>query len=111
MLDRLLEKAIMSAQAVYGPQTAIDPFRGLHISQEEVAQLLTRLPGVPSLYVEEESLVGSRLETSGSVALLTWLAKELDLSPFDLDLIMIALVPELVKAGVLMSRFEIGRPG
>jgi hypothetical protein len=94
-LDRLLEKAIASAQAVYGPQAAIDPFRGLHISQEEVAQLLTRLPGVPWLYVEEESQVGSELETSNGIAPLTWLAKELDLSPFDLDLIIIALAPEL----------------
>src|SRR6266702_444049 len=76
-LDHLLEKAIASAQVAYGPQAAVDPFRGLHISQEEVEQLLTRLPGVPTLYVEEESPVGSDLETSSSVAPLTWLAKEL----------------------------------
>lgn len=94
-LDRLLEKAITSAQAAYGLQETVDPFRGLHISQEEVEQLLTRLPGAPTLYVEEEPLVGSHLETSSGVAPLTWLAEELDLSPFDLDLIVIALAPEL----------------
>src|SRR5205085_8806598 len=94
-LDRLLEKAITSAQAVYGPEAAVDPFRGLHISQEEAEQLLTRLPGAPTLYVEEESLVESRSEAGRDVAPLTWLAKELDLSPFDVDLIMIALAPEL----------------
>ncbi len=93
-LDRLLEKAIASAQVAYEPQAAVDPFRGLHISQEEVEQLLTRLPGAPTLYIEE-SLVGSPSEAGGGVAPLTWLAKELDLSPFDLDLIMIALAPEL----------------
>ena len=94
-LDHLLEKAITSAQSVYGPQAASDPFRGLHISQEEVEQLLTRLPGTPSLYVDEESPPGPELETSNDFAPMTWLAKELDLSPFDLDLIIIALAPEL----------------
>ena len=94
-LDHLLEKAIASAQVAYGPQADVDPFRGLHISQQEVEQLLTRLPGVPTLYIEEESLVEFRSEAGSGVAPLTWLAKELDLSPFDLDLIMIALAPEL----------------
>jgi SpoVK/Ycf46/Vps4 family AAA+-type ATPase len=94
-LDRLLEKAITSAQAVYGPQAAIDPFRGLHISQEEVEQLLTRLPGTPTLYVAEESLTDTQLETGRDIEPLSWLAKELDLSSFDLDVIVIALAPEL----------------
>lgn len=94
-LDHLLEKAIGSAQIAYGPQAAVDPFRGLHISQEEVEQLLTRLPGAPTLYIGEESLVEAHSGAGSSVAPLTWLAKELDLSPFDLDLIVIALAPEL----------------
>ena len=94
-LDHLLEKALTSARAVYGPQAANDPFRGLHISQEEVEQLLTRLPGAPSLYVEEALPLGSELTTRNDVAPMTWLAQELDLSPFDLDLIIIALAPEL----------------
>jgi SpoVK/Ycf46/Vps4 family AAA+-type ATPase len=94
-LDHLLEKAVTSVQAVYGPQAAADPFRGLHISQEEVEQLLTRLPGVPTLYIEEETPVEAQLETSSGVRPLAWLARELALSSFDLDLIVIALAPEL----------------
>ena len=94
-LDRLLEKATASAQAVYGPQAASDPFRGLHISQEDVEQLLTRSPGAPLLYVEEEPLGGSELDTRNGVVPLTWFAKELGLSPFDMDIIVIALAPEL----------------
>lgn len=70
-LDRLLEKAIVSAQAAYGPQAAVDAFRGLHISQKEVEQLLSRLPGVPLLYVEEELSASLSCETSSAVAPLT----------------------------------------
>jgi AAA+ superfamily predicted ATPase len=93
-LDHLLEKAIASAQIAYGSQAEVDPFRGLHISQQEVAQLLTRPAGVPTLY-RDESLAEFHAKAGNGIAPLAWLAKELDLSPFDLDLLMIALAPEL----------------
>jgi SpoVK/Ycf46/Vps4 family AAA+-type ATPase len=93
-LDHLLEKAIASAQVVYGPQADVDPFRGLHISHQEVEQLLTRPAGIPTLY-RDETPVEFHAEAGSGIAPLAWLAKELDLSPFDQDLLMIALAPEL----------------
>src|SRR5262249_14993910 len=48
-LDRLIERALNAAQAAYGPEAAADPFRGLHITPEEVERLLLREPGVPVL--------------------------------------------------------------
>lgn len=94
-LDRLLERAITIAQAAYGPQAAADPFRGLHISLEEVDQLLARPAGVPSLYVEEEAPMEHQPEIVGDAVPLARLAQEFNLSSFDIDLIIIALAPEL----------------
>jgi hypothetical protein len=48
-LDNLLTQAITAAQVVHGRGVAADPFRGLHISQDEVARLLAREPGEPIL--------------------------------------------------------------
>src|SRR5437016_14598580 len=42
---RLLERAVVAAQAVYGTRAAADPFRGLHMSRGEVEQLMAGEPG------------------------------------------------------------------
>src|SRR5262245_7534690 len=49
-LDSLLAQAVTAAQVAHCPGAAADPFRGLHISQDEVARLLAREPGEPILY-------------------------------------------------------------
>ena len=93
-LDRLLEQAVAAARAVYGTKAAADPFRGLHISQGEVEQLLARAPGVPTLRTsteEEETLLkvvreGSRLD---------WLKQVFGLTPFEIYVILLSLAPEL----------------
>ncbi|MEP0908643.1 ATP-binding protein [Leptolyngbya subtilissima ST-M1] len=82
------------AQAT-GADTAVDPYRGLHIDESEVNRLLNREPGVPAFQVcakFNETIPaiapqpGSRLE---------WLKQNFELTEFDLDVVVIALAPEL----------------
>lgn len=93
-LDRLLELAVAHAEAAYGEEAGADPYRGLHISPEEVARLLQHRPGEPLLYVDghkpEEGLPGLRADSR-----LAWLELAYDLSAFDMDLLLLALAPEL----------------
>jgi SpoVK/Ycf46/Vps4 family AAA+-type ATPase len=93
-LDCLLERACFIAQNVYGPERTADLFRGLHISHAEVEQLLTSPPATSVLYVEDP-LLEPHCETGCVAGSLTWFVKEFDLSPFDIDVMMIALAPEL----------------
>ena len=87
-LDQLLGAAIERAQDIYGPESATDQFRGLYISESEPARLLDRVPGEPLLYRHggESSCASFALDT---------LAGTFALTPFDVDVVLIALGPEL----------------
>lgn len=94
-LDGLLSKAVAAAEFAYGPQAAADPYRGLYISLQQAEQLLSREPGVPLLYAVPETRQipeGCRL---ASKSRLSWLAEVYGLDAFDLDVIILALAPEL----------------
>ena len=87
-LDSLLEAGIKRAEAAYGPAAAGDPFRGLHIDPAEVDRLLARGPGE------------AFLSANGGPAALPsrrWaaLVSRFALSPFDLDVVVLALAPEV----------------
>jgi AAA+ superfamily predicted ATPase len=88
-LDALLERAVAAARTAYGPDAARDQFRGLHIGTNEVAQLLARAPGAPAFQA------GGPPDPVNATSRLAWLALAFDLSPFDADLILIALASEL----------------
>jgi len=92
-LDRLLERAVAAAQTAYGTDAATDFYRGLYINQTEVERLLAREPGAPALRAEssDDSLPDAASETSR----LAWLQRAFGLSSFDLDVLLIALAPEL----------------
>ncbi len=92
-LDSLLGRAVETATDVYGPEAATDPHRGLHISPSEVQRLLDREPGKPVLWRErddspetEQAWEGSRLASLQGI---------FGLSPFDMDLVLLALAPEI----------------
>ena len=91
-LDRLLERAVVAAEAAYGPSAATDRFRGLHISGEDVARLLARPPGDPLLPAQ-----GEAPEPSGATesARLAWLGRTFGLTAFEVDVVLIALAPDL----------------
>ncbi len=95
-LDRQLERAVAAAQVAYGPEAATDPYRGLHIDPEEVERLLAREPGTPAFQVDGETLESSPPDlVIREDSQLAWLQRSFGLSLFDLDLILIALAPEL----------------
>ncbi len=85
-LDKLLENAIQQAETVYGSQAATDPYRGLRIDPDEIERLLKRPPGTPLFSKETHS---TQLHP------LNWLKETFGLSVFDLDVILIALAPEI----------------
>lgn len=88
-LDNRIESAIATAAEIYGTAAGQDPYRGLYIGPGDVAYLLERPPLVPLFSPEAGhsfSPVGDRLEN---------LQTEFGLSSFDLDLMAIALAPEI----------------
>jgi ABC-type dipeptide/oligopeptide/nickel transport system ATPase subunit len=90
-LDAILNNAI-SITAEIQQQIATSPgYRGLHISFEEAEHLLTRQPGIPLLY-QPFAASETGIESSSR---LSWLSEVYGLSAFDLDIILIALAPEL----------------
>ncbi|MGI0484859.1 AAA family ATPase [Pantanalinema rosaneae CENA516] len=110
-LDQRLEQVIAAAQSVYGAEAADDLYRGLYVHWEQVERELGREPGAPALQFSQSSSSGNfssdwdDLESSKGMNILSkstdcppqfnWLAKTFDLTPFDLDLILIALAPEV----------------
>jgi len=93
-LDRMLDWAVQTMQAARGTELAA-PFRGLYVSREEVARLLTQEPGAP-VFINgggrPEAAAQQFSETNSS---LDWLRGSFALSPFDADLVLLALASEL----------------
>jgi hypothetical protein len=90
-LDRLLEQAIAVAQVTYGSAEETDAYRGISISQDEVERLFAREIGIPLFGVEGMSLPEWVAESSR----MAWLQQAFGLSAFDIDLVLIALAPEV----------------
>jgi hypothetical protein len=93
-LDRILRRATERVVAAYGPEAAGDPFRGLYISQRDAERLLDPWPGTPAPDIEAPE-APPLLDVIDQDAALARLARAYGLSSFDLDLILIALAPEL----------------
>lgn len=90
-LDRLLEKATTAADAAYNSGAAPEPYRGLYISSESVTRMLQRQPG--SLFLSgSDTETGERMPPASR---FPWLGGCFDLTAFDLDVVLIALAPEV----------------
>src|SRR5688500_1463722 len=88
-LDALLARATGLAAEVYGPAAAADPYRGLVIAPDEVERLLRRPPGEPLLFADDAEI------ESGHGERLAWLRDVFGLSGFDLDVLILAIAPEI----------------
>ncbi|GIE35150.1 ATPase AAA [Actinoplanes italicus] len=86
-LDTLLDHAVRAAPAAFGPASAVDRFRGLYIDADEAARLLTRSPGEPLF----PPPAGGDRPGRGEDVLL----RGLGLSGFEVDLLAIAVAPEV----------------
>jgi hypothetical protein len=90
-LDHMLERAVAAAEGAYGTKAATDPYRGLYITRDDVERLLVREAGAPVLLARIQD--GS--DAVPEFPHLAWLQRTFNLSPFDLDAILIALAPEV----------------
>ncbi|WP_214102586.1 ATP-binding protein [Acrocarpospora catenulata] len=84
-LDVRLAEAVAAAQASYGPEAGRDAFRGMHIGADEVTRVLRRAPAA--------SPIGPG--TVADVPGLGWLAERYELSEFELNVLLVALAPEV----------------
>jgi len=95
-LDRQIEHALKMLPTVFGNDATHDPFRGMHISPEDVATLLGHQPGVPLFSggngISEQDGFN---QLSEEFPRLAWLAQAFSLSSFDLDVLLLALAPEV----------------
>lgn len=93
-LDLLLDAAARAVQ----PSRASDgsaAFRGLFLTGEQVARLLSQAPGASEFRTPQRILAENMSEVAPSGSPLDWLAQAFRLSSFDVDLILIALAPEI----------------
>ena len=89
-LDGLLARAIEAARASFGAGVDGDAYRGLYVSDVETQRLLDRAPGHPSFDVS--GVDATPLHGMGS---LVGLGRRFGLSSFELDVLVVALAPEL----------------
>ena len=92
-LDLRLEYALATAKITYGESTTKDPYRGLHINSEDVHRSLSHPPGVPLFHPDAETKISTDFVPANSR--LARLQEQFELSDFDIEIIAIALAPEL----------------
>ena len=90
-LDTLLQHAVERADQAYGSRAG-DNFRGLYVSHADVEDLLAREPAVPRL---NNSQVAQLLPTDETNSEIRRLQQLFSLSDFELDVVCMALAPEL----------------
>jgi SpoVK/Ycf46/Vps4 family AAA+-type ATPase len=94
-LDVRLAAAVSEATAAFGSDAGSDPFRGLYVTSSDVERLLTREPGAPLFRAHG---LASELDSDApdpSHSSLSTLGQAFGLSTFDLDVVVIALAPEV----------------
>jgi hypothetical protein len=91
-LDGLLREALNIASRGREPATGSESFRGLHITEAEVARLLKQPPGEPLLAARD---VCARREAVPVPRALEPFVREYGLDEFDVALMLIAAAPEL----------------
>ncbi|BAY90274.1 MULTISPECIES: AAA family ATPase [unclassified Tolypothrix] len=94
-LDKLLEKAITNAHTTYDTEVLNSPYHGMHIRQEEVERLLSSQPVTPVLQQNSANLDELPSDIAWEGSPLAWLQEIFGLSDFDVNIIAIALAPEL----------------
>lgn len=95
--DRI--RRLVSVRRAADPQPD-DPFRGLYLSDEMVDRLLAGVPGIPDWSDASARLAACELsadlaEAAGHPLRLRRLAEAFELSPVDLDLLVISLAADL----------------
>ncbi|MFO7684163.1 MAG: AAA family ATPase [Chloroflexota bacterium] len=93
-LDKLLEDACQTAELVT-PTAGEDRFRGLYINQAEIAHLLSQPPGQPHLWSHNGHGATHNTPELPPHSPIAWLSRTFNLTPFDCDVLLLALAPEI----------------
>lgn len=94
-LDRLLERAATAADAAASntaTSTPPEPYRGLYVTSQDVQRLVRRGPGEPFLAGAADGGASSPMPESSR---FPWLQQAFGLDTVDLDIVLIALAPEV----------------
>ncbi|MEO0458964.1 MAG: ATP-binding protein [Cyanobacteria bacterium P01_A01_bin.114] len=91
-LDQRLRQAIAIAEATYGADALNNPYRGLHIQLDEIERLLRGSVGDSILPPLGKALPPLKLSREARISALQ---QVFDLSEFDLEIVAIALAPDL----------------
>ena len=92
-LDIRLEYAVAAAEIAYGKSAATDPYRGLHLHTEDAHRSLSHAPGIPLFHPDAKTELPADFVPANSR--LARLQQQFELSEFDIEIIAIALAPEL----------------
>jgi len=93
---RLAQRLKLLAEARDASEPDPNGFPGLTITKSELARLLEREPGETAFTGDDVLFDGPLLDPSDNAnSELMWLAREYELSTFDLDVILLALATEL----------------
>jgi hypothetical protein len=90
-LDQRLEAAVAATKETEDAETANDPYRGLHITIQDLERYLSQPPGDPTFPTAANI---SPTELIPPDSRLAQLQQEFGLSDFDIDILVIALAPE-----------------
>jgi len=91
-LDNQIKEALSIATGSREPGSGSDPFRGLHISEAEVARLFRQAPGEPLLASRDFS---ARYETVPIPSGLLPFVRDCGLSDFDVAAALVAAAPDI----------------
>jgi SpoVK/Ycf46/Vps4 family AAA+-type ATPase len=95
-LDGQLSLAVSQVGSSFHAEETQDAYRGLYVDARELERLLARRPVAPALATAENGLGVALFDSLEEYpARLAWLAEEYGLTPFDLDLLLVAVAPEL----------------
>ncbi len=99
-LDLLLHRQILRLRAAY--QLSLDEFRGLYISDEQVDSLINQavaheyaIPSVAELTARAEAIRQANTAELGDDSPWRRVVEEFNLSPFEQDVLLLALAPEV----------------
>ena len=94
-LDHKLTQALNSAQDLYSADASADLYRGLYVREDQVIEELKRVPGIPLFAANSSNKSETPSKLLQQETRLLWLQQSCDMTPFDMDVLLLALAPEL----------------
>jgi SpoVK/Ycf46/Vps4 family AAA+-type ATPase len=94
-LDHLLRGASDVMEAAMGSDRPVDRFRGLYVTHEDVERSLRGEPGAAGILGSPKTANDPRTVDTGDDTELGWLSHTFDLDPFDVNVLLLALAPEV----------------